>query len=102
MRIISYEPDDVRIDASLPRSGYLLLLDTCFPGWSATVNGEPAPILRADYNFRAVSLPAGGSTVCFSYRPESLRIGLYLCALGILALGAAWFLPCKGKFGGTT
>jgi hypothetical protein len=99
-RIISYEPDDVRIDASLPRPGYLLLLDTFFPGWSATVNGEPAPILRADYNFRAVSLPAGRSTVCFSYRPESLRIGLYLCALGILALGAAWFLPWKWKSGG--
>ena len=55
-----------------PAPGYLLLLDTYFPGWSATVNGEPAPILRADYNFRAVSLPAGRSTVCFSYRPESL------------------------------
>jgi hypothetical protein len=99
-RVISYEPDDVRIDAALPRPGYLLLLDTCFPGWSATVNGEPAPILRADYNFRAVSLPAGRSTVCFSYRPQSLRIGLYLCGVGILALGAAWFLPWKWKSGG--
>ena len=99
VRILSYEPDDVRIDASLPRPGYLLLLDTWFPGWSATVNGGPARILRADYNFRAVSLPAGKSTVCFSYRPESLRMGVYLCAVGILALGAAWFLPWKGKSG---
>jgi hypothetical protein len=75
------------------------------PGWSATVNGEPAPIHRADYNFRAVSLPAGRSTVCFSYRPQSLRIGLYFCAAGILALVAAWFRPslkvaghgCEGR-----
>jgi hypothetical protein len=100
VRILSYEPDDVKIDASLPQPGYLLLLDTYFPGWSATVNGEPAPIHRADYNFRAVSLPAGRSSVCFSYRPESLRIGLYLCAAGILALGAAWFPPWKWKSGG--
>jgi hypothetical protein len=93
VRILSYEADDVRIAASLPRPGYLLLLDTYFPGWSATVNGAPAPIHRANYNFRAVPLPAGRSTVRFSYRPESLRIGLYLCAAGILALVAAWFLP---------
>jgi hypothetical protein len=93
-RVVSYEPDDIRIDASLSRPGFLLLLDTWFPGWTATVNGAPARILRADYNFRAVSLPAGRSTVSFSYRPQSLRMGLYLCAVGILALGAAWFLPC--------
>jgi hypothetical protein len=97
VRILSYEPDDVSVAASLPRPGYLLLLDTYFPGWSATVNGAPVPILRADYNFRAVSLPAGRSTVRFSYSPQSLRIGLYLCAAGILALGAALFLPRKGR-----
>jgi hypothetical protein len=97
VRMISYEPDEVRMDALLSRPGYLLLLDTYFPGWSATVNGEPAPIHRADYSFRAVSLPAGRSTVCFSYRPGSLRIGLYLCAAGVLALAAVWFLPWKRK-----
>ena len=68
---------------------------TCTPDPAATVNGEAAPIQRADYNFRAVLLPAGKSTVGFSYRPESLRIGMVLCAAGILALGAIWFLPWK-------
>jgi hypothetical protein len=100
VRVNSYEPDEVRIDVSLPRPGFLLLLDTWFPGWSATVNGEPAPILRADYNFRAVSLPAGRSTVSFSYRPASFRIGWYLCAAGILALAAASCLSRRSKPGG--
>ncbi len=99
MRIVSYEPDDVRLEASLASPGYLLLLDTYFPGWRATVNGAPAPIYRADFNFRAVPLPAGKSTVIFSYRPESLRIGIYLCALGILLLGAAWFGRSLSKLG---
>jgi hypothetical protein len=93
VRILSYEPDDITIDASPARPGFLLLLDTWFPGWTATVNGEPAPILRADYNFRAVQLPAGQSTVRFSYRPKSLTAGLCLCAAGVVALAAAWFLP---------
>jgi hypothetical protein len=97
VQIVSYEPDDVKIDAVLSRPGYLLLLDTYFPGWSATVNGESSPVLRADYNFRAVSLPAGKSTVSFSYRPASLRIGLYLFAAGALAVGAALSQPWKTR-----
>jgi hypothetical protein len=96
VRIRSYEPDLVKIDAFLPRPGYLLLLDTYFPGWTATANGEPAPILRADYNFRAVPLPPGKSTVCFSYRPQSLRIGLYLFGAGAIALGVMFFIPPLG------
>ena len=97
-RIISYEPDEIEVDASLPRPGYLLLLDTWFPGWSATVNGEAARVYRADYNFRAVSLPAGKSAVHFSYRPQSLQIGIYLCAAGVAALGVACFPAWKRKF----
>lgn len=93
--IRSYEPNDVTVDASLSRPGYLLLLDTYFPGWRATVNGEPARIYRGDYNFRAVSLSTGKSIVRFSYHPQSLQTGLYLCGLGILILSLAWFLPPK-------
>ncbi len=95
VRIVSYEPDEVRIEASLPRPGFLLLLDTYFPGWSATVNGRKTPIYRADYNFRAVSLPTGRSTICFSYQPWSLRVGAVLSAASLLAIGALWFWPRK-------
>jgi len=97
VRVLSYEPDAVTLEASASRPGYLLLLDTYFPGWSATVNGQPAEILRADYNFRAVAVPAGKATVNFSYRPTSLRIGLWLCATGMAILGAALVLPGKPK-----
>ena len=95
VRIVSYEPDRVRLEAALTRPGFLLLLDTYFPGWSATVNGSPVTICRADYNFRAVPLPAGTSTVVFSYFPGSLRWGMILCGAGVLALAAAWFAPRK-------
>ena len=90
-RIVTYEPDQVVVEASLSRPGFLLLLDTWFPGWSATVNGRPAPVLRADYNFRAVSLPAGKSTVRFTYWPRGLTLGLFLCGFTALGLGVVWF-----------
>ena len=99
-RIISYQPDDISIEASVPRQAFLLLLDTYFPGWTATVNGRPARIYRADYNFRAVALPPGQFSVRFSYRPASFRIGLTLMTIGLIALMAACFWPRKICSGG--
>ncbi|HEV2331158.1 MAG TPA: YfhO family protein, partial [Verrucomicrobiae bacterium] len=86
--IVSEQPDDLTVDASVPQPGFLLLLDTYFPGWTATVNGTKTPILRADYNFRAVQLPAGKSVVRFVYRPASFRWGIGLFFLGLAILAA--------------
>jgi len=90
-RILSYEPDRVTIEASLTSPGFLLLLDTWFPGWKATANGRPAQIYQADYNFRAVLLPAGHSLVSFAYKPASLAIGWGLALASLALLVSAWF-----------
>lgn len=82
-QIISDEPDEVTVNAAMPQPGFLLLLDTYFPGWKATVNGTKSPILRADYNFRAVQLPAGKSVIRFTYQPASFRLGIVLFLAGL-------------------
>jgi hypothetical protein len=97
-RITRYEPDEVVVEASLSRPGFLLLLDTFFPGWQATVNGRNARIYRADYTFRAIALPRGQSTVRFEYRPASLRIGLALAAAaGTLLIGGLALTTMRGR-----
>ena len=87
-RIVSDSPDEVRIEASTPKPAFLLLLDTYFPGWKAEVDGSPAKIYRADYNFRAVALPAGTSEVRFRYEPASFRAGLGLALASLFLLAA--------------
>jgi uncharacterized membrane protein YfhO len=62
--------------ASLDTSGYLVLADTWYPGWQATVDGERVELLRANYAFRAVSLDAGDHVVEMSYRPWSVYLGV--------------------------
>ncbi len=59
---------------------------TYYPGWEATVDGTPTRILRADYAFLAVPLPAGATSVVLAYRPATFRAGLALSALGLVAL----------------
>ncbi len=49
--------------------GYLVVSDTIAPGWTARVDGRPAPLLRADLAFRAVPVPAGTHRVEMLYTP---------------------------------
>jgi len=82
-------PNRVTIRAALDAPGYLVLSDTWYPGWRATVNGEPADILRANYAFRAVWLEAGERVVEMTYHPASALAGgaVSLAALFLLSVG---------------
>ena len=66
--------------------GYLVLTDTYYPGWQATVDEEPAQILAADHAFRAVALGPGEHMVIFEYTPLSFRIGAWTSLAAALLL----------------
>ncbi len=85
--IIEETPTHVRVRCSSSASGYLVLADTYYPGWSATVNGVETPLRRANAMFRAVPIPVGGSMVEFVYRPSSVSRGLKVSAAGLLLAG---------------
>jgi len=80
----------LRVDAK--RSGYVVLDDSYYPGWHASVDGHSAKIVPANENFRAVAVAPGVHTVEFRYRPASFQIGAVisiLVAVGLLAALAA-------------
>ncbi len=83
-------PELCRLDVDLGDGrGYLVLRDAWAPGWCATVDGEPQPILKADVAFRSVALREGKHIVEFRYEPLGTCLGLPLAAAGLmLALGA--------------
>ena len=76
---------DAKVEADAP--GLVVFTEAWMPGWRASVNGEDAPVLRANHVLRAVPVPAGRSLVRTRYEPGSLRIGL---ALTLLSLGLAF------------
>jgi hypothetical protein len=57
--IVTYEPERVVVETNSPRDGFLVLSDTFRPGWTALVDGAPAPIWRAQTAFREVRVPSG-------------------------------------------
>ncbi|HVQ54131.1 MAG TPA: YfhO family protein [Thermoanaerobaculia bacterium] len=86
VRLAGRVPGRVALEATLPAPGILVLFDSWEAGWRATVDGAPAPVLRADAAFRGVRLTAGSHRVEFSYTPRGVREGLGLGAAGLLGL----------------
>jgi hypothetical protein len=87
--IETYQPEKIQMRASLDAPGYLVLTDTFYPGWKATVDGQAVPILRADLYFRAVALEPGDHEIALRYAPASVYAGLVIGA-------GAWFVWAMG------
>ena len=92
-RIDNYGAEKVTITAHADRASELVLSDTWFPGWQATVNGRAVPISEVDYLLRGVAVPAGTDHITFTYDPPSFSRGwelrLAAAVVILVALAAA-------------
>jgi hypothetical protein len=79
----------LRVDA--PGDSFLVLSDTCYPGWKVYVDGEKKKMYRANYTFRAVPLRTGTHQVEFVYDPLSFKLGAMITFLTIIGcFGIGW------------
>jgi hypothetical protein len=84
-------PDRLELEVEADAATRLMVRDAFARGWSATVDGAPAPVLRAEGRHRAVPVPGGRSRVVLRYDPPGLGAGLAVGGLALLAvLGLAW------------
>jgi hypothetical protein len=90
VEFVADEPERVALRVRATAAGFLLLADEFFPGWTATVNGVPRPVVRANHTFRLVEVPAGESEVVFTFRPLSLRLGAGISLLAVIAFVLLW------------
>ncbi len=75
-------------DVSVAQPGYLVFTEPFYPGWEATVDGKPAPQLRANLAFTAIPLPAGEHVVRRVYCPKLFYYGMLIsfvfCGLTVI------------------
>lgn len=90
--ITQYELNQVVLDVALDDAGFVVLADTYYPGWRATIDGEETPVYRANSVVRAVYVPAGEHTVSFSFLPMDFVWGTAVSGLVLLlaVIVAGW------------
>ena len=82
-RTVSLLPDEERYESESDGPGWLLVRSTHARGWRATVDGQPATLLRADGRHRAVAIPSGRHAVTLRYEPPWLWPGVALTLLSV-------------------
>ena len=89
IRLTSYEPNQLVYETSSPQDGIVVFSEIYYPGWTATIDGKPADIARADYILRAMNVPAGKHTIEMRFDPHSLHIteGIAYGAMALLLVG---------------
>jgi hypothetical protein len=88
MRFAVDQPERVVLEGTAPEHGFVFLADQWFPGWSATVNGQAAPIGVGNHAFRLVEVPKGPVTVEFRYSPVRVWVGALVSGVTLAAVAA--------------
>lgn len=82
-----YQANRISLNVTREEPGFLVLGEIWYPpGWTLTVNGEEADIIRTNYVLRGVELPAGESTIEMELQPVWYTAGYRLSVIGTVLL----------------
>lgn len=84
--VVSLSDTIMEVRARSASPSVLVTSDPFYPGWEATIDGQPAKLIRADYALRGVELPAGEHLVRFEFRPASFYYGAFISVLSLVGL----------------
>ena len=81
--------ETISLEVKTPVPKLFFISDTFDPGWKATIDGSPAEIYRANYDFRAIPVPQGEHILRMYYQPQSFRIGVAAAMISLFVLMGA-------------
>ena len=72
--IKSYEPNQLTYEVNSGKGGVVVFSEVYYPGWTATIDGEPAELGRVNYILRALNVKPGKHEVVLSFFPKSVDV----------------------------
>ena len=93
VKLVSYMSDNLKYEVSSSKGGVIVFSEVYYPGWTATVDGQPVELGRVDYLLRAVNVAPGKHTVELAFKPKSVTVTetmayiSYAILLGLIVLG---------------
>lgn len=86
VRVKGYSPNRIELNVVTNGPAFLASSEVLYPGWTAAVNDEQAPLYMTNGAFRGMVLGPGASRIVMEYRPASLVSGAIVSALSALLL----------------
>lgn len=92
IKLDSYEPNKLEYTSNANSDQLAIFSEIWYgpnKGWTATIDGKPAEIIRANYILRALRVPAGQHKIVFEFLPETFIKGETLsliCSLGLIVI----------------
>lgn len=94
--VVNYSANKIEIRAQLATDAWIILTDTFYPGWKATIDGHAeANIVPANYVFRAIYVPEGIHEIVFQFRPTYFTVALVVALMTLLGAGVVAIYPKK-------
>lgn len=85
-KVLAAADGKIVVDTHAARPGFLVVSETYFPGWVATVDGAEVPIYQTDYLLLGVAIPPGAHRVEMRYRAPRATLGLMISSMTALTL----------------
>jgi hypothetical protein len=83
-------PDRMVVTVASDRPALLVLSENWLPGWTARIDGEPAPVVRVNHTLRGVPVPAGEHELRMAYEPAPLGRAAWISLIcSVLVVGLA-------------
>lgn len=99
VRLLSYEPNLLKYEIQSGKGGVVVFSEIYYPGWSVTIDGNPAELGRVNYVLRALKVPAGKHEVVMEFRPLTVTttnsIAYGALAIILLIFVIALWRTCK-------
>ena len=99
VKCIEYSNDYMKYEVNSETNSILVFSEIFYPAWKAFLNDKEIPIIRANYSFRAIAIPAGKHIVEMEYESSAFNTGMIISIIALIASVAGLFLikPKKGQ-----
>jgi MFS family permease len=81
-----YDANELHYTTRSPKAGVVVFSEIYYPGWTATIDGKPLPLGRANYVLRAAYVPAGQHKIMMEFRPHSVKVTETIADIAIIVL----------------
>jgi hypothetical protein len=85
-----FTPRSVEFEAEAGQPSLVTVAQTFYHGWSAKIDGQPARVVRANYAFQALEIPAGRHAIRMVYAEKTLPAGILISLAALIACGFLW------------